>query len=78
MTASSPYSTYGEYLQHPEFRRVRTAAMLRSGGLCEVCRKRPPTEVHHLRYPAWGTFDTEDNLIAVCHQCHCEKHGKVN
>jgi len=50
--------------------------LLRSKGLCEVCGKHPPTEVHHLRYPPWGTFDTEDNLLAVCHPCHCEIHGK--
>ena len=34
------------------------------------------TEVHHVRYPPWGTFDTVDNLLAVCHECHCEAHGK--
>jgi hypothetical protein len=76
MAANSPYQTYAEYLRHPEFRRVRTAVMVRSGGKCEVCGLRPPTEVHHRQYPPWGTFDTEDNLLAVCHECHCLQHGK--
>ena len=75
-TASSPYSSYAEYLRHPQFRRVRTQAMLRSGGRCEQCGDAAPSEVHHLRYPPWGTFDTPDNLVAVCHRCHCEIHGK--
>jgi uncharacterized membrane protein len=71
-----PYRTYNEYLRHPEFRKVRSQAMLRSGGLCEQCHAAPPSEVHHRRYPPWGTFDTEDNLLAVCHKCHCGLHGK--
>lgn len=29
-------------------------------------------------YPPWGTFDTEENLLAVCHRCHCDIHGKDN
>lgn len=50
--------------------------MQRAGGICERCRRRPATEPHHLRYPKWGTFDVPENLIAVCHACHCELHGK--
>lgn len=34
------------------------------------------TEVHHLQYPPWGTFDVIENLLAVCHECHCTIHGK--
>jgi hypothetical protein len=44
--------------------------------MCERCHGRPPTEPHHLRYPPWGTFDVPENMIAVCHPCHCEIHGK--
>ena len=46
--------------------------------MCERCNARPPTEPHHLRYPQWGAFDVPENLIAVCHQCHCDIHGKVS
>ena len=46
--------------------------------MCERCKQRPVTEVHHLRYPPWGTFDVVDNLQAICHECHCEIHGKEN
>jgi hypothetical protein len=74
----SPYSSYEEYLQHPEYRKVRQQAVDRSGGTCERCKGRRFTEVHHLRYPPWGTFDVVENLIAICHQCHCELHGKAN
>lgn len=74
---SAPYRTYEEYLQHPKFLFVRSVAVLRAGGRCERCRSNPVTEVHHLRYPAWGTFDVPENLIAICHGCHCEIHGKA-
>jgi hypothetical protein len=51
-----PYRTYAEYLQHPRFRAVRLEAMRRAHWRCQRCGARA-TEVHHLRYPPWGTFD---------------------
>lgn len=72
-----PYRSYAEYLRHPRFLKVRAEVFERAAGLCEQCRKRPPTEPHHLRYPPWGTFDVPENMIAVCHPCHCEIHGKA-
>ena len=73
-----PYRTYAEYLRHPRFLEVRQSAFERAGGMCERCGIRPPTEPHHLRYPPWGAFDIPTNLLVVCHQCHCEIHGKAN
>ncbi len=72
------YKTYAEYLQHPRFLAVRRKAMNRAVGRCEQCRDRFPTEVHHKRYPPWGTFDVPENLIALCHDCHCAIHGVEN
>jgi len=68
------YSNYREYLAHPKFRAVRRVVMTAARWRCR-CGARA-TEVHHRRYPPWGTFDTPDNLIAVCHPCHCRIHGK--
>jgi len=76
--ADPPYATYDEYLQHPQYRAIRALAIRRSGGTCERCHLRPVTETHHVKYPPWGEFDVPENLIAVCHQCHCEIHGKDN
>lgn len=75
--ATPTYRTYREYLKHPTFLAVRAQVVERAGGICERCNARPMTEVHHLRYPKWGTFDVPGNLIAVCHPCHCEIHGKA-
>lgn len=72
-----PYRSYAEYLRHPRFLKIRAEVFTWAAGLCERCSKRPPTEPHHLRYPPWGTFDVPENMIAVCHPCHCEIHGKA-
>jgi len=77
-THGSPYSTYLQYLRHPTYLAVRQQVIDRSRGMCERCGLRAYTEVHHLRYPPWGTFDVVENLQALCHQCHCAIHGKEN
>ncbi len=73
-----PYRSYREYLKHPKFLAVRAEVFRRAAGRCEMCKSRPPTEPHHLRYPPWGTFDVAENLLAICHQCHCQVHGKAS
>lgn len=69
------YRTYAEYLRHPRYRAVRLQAMKRANWRCQRCGGRA-TEVHHLRYPPWGTFDVVANLLPVCHACHCRIEGK--
>ncbi len=69
------YRTYDEYLRHPVFRAVRAAALRRDHAICTECGA-PATEVHHLAYPPWGTFDVPSNLVSVCHACHCRLEGK--
>ena len=69
------YRTYAEYLKHPLYRAIRAEAIRRVDGKCQCCGA-PVTEVHHLRYPPWGEFDVVDNLLPVCHICHCIIEGK--
>jgi len=57
------------------FLAVRAVAMKRAGGRC-LCGAFA-TEVHHLDYPAWGTFDLPSHLRPVCHACHCKIEGKT-
>lgn len=71
------YKTYQEYLRHPKYRSVRAQAWARSSGNCEWCGAKA-TEVHHLRYPKWGTFDVPENLAVLCNVCHCKVHNKAN
>lgn len=70
------YRTYREYLAHPTFRAIRLEAMRQARWVCQRCQQAKATEVHHLRYPPWGTFDVVENLLPVCHACHCAIHGK--
>jgi hypothetical protein len=72
------YQTYQAYLALPLYRIARSVAINRARGVCEECKINPVTEVHHIQYPFWGTFDTPSNLLAVCHECHCKKENKDN
>ncbi len=74
-SSRSPYRTYRQYLSHPRFIAVRQQAMKRADGVCELCHQSRATEVHHRIYPAWGTFDHPDALVAICRACHCKAHG---
>jgi hypothetical protein len=73
----SEYQSYAEYLRHPRYRAIREVAMERAGWRCQQCGGRA-TEVHHVRYPRWGTFDVPENLVPVCHACHCVIEGKTS
>ena len=68
------YSSYAEYLRLPAFRRVCEQVRNRSKGNCEKCGHRSATEVHHVAYCKWGEVDTKENLMHVCHKCHCDLH----
>jgi 5-methylcytosine-specific restriction protein A len=72
------------------FRRnadVIAEVQLRAKGTCEGCGKSAPfqradgtpyLEVHHRRRLADGGEDTVENAIALCPNCHRERHYGVN
>jgi hypothetical protein len=60
------YGDYQEYLRHPVFQAVR-AFTLKKPAKCQCGAK--ASEVRHLRYPLWGTFDLPSNLRPVCGEC---------
>ena len=68
------YSRYAEYLKHPIFLAVVETAKERSGGLCEKCGNKAKIEPHHIRYCKWGEFDTPENLLMLCRECHANEH----
>ncbi len=68
------YSRYSEYLKHPIFLAVVETAKERSGGLCEKCGNKAKIEPHHIRYCKWGEFDTPENLLMLCRECHANEH----
>ncbi len=70
------YKNYQEYLKHPKFRTIRKQAMSKANYTCQDCQRAKATEVHHIQYPKWGEFDVVENLIPLCHKCHCKRHDK--
>ena len=47
---------------------------MRDDGLCTPCKRKglitSATEVDHIQPKGLGGTDDEDNLQAICHQCH--------
>lgn len=66
---------HNAYLASPEWQNLRQRVIDRSQGLCEGCRLRPPTEVHHLSYEHWG-HEFLFELVALCGDCHDRIHAK--
>ena len=62
---------------------VRAAVLRRAEGGCEDCRVDYPLELHHLRYftdlgePIDG-IEEEDDLAALCRECHHDRHIDPN
>ena len=54
-------------------------------GICEVCKERPGSEIHHLQYQETADDDGyiknfhknhKANLISICEICHNKEHNK--
>lgn len=59
------------------WRQQREKVMSRDGGLCQICLKKnkvtPATEVDHILGKARGGTDNDENLQAICNECHKQK-----
>ena len=68
------WSKYDRYLESGDWKRRRRLVLERANNLCEGCRVRPATQVHHLTYKnVCDEFLWE--LVAVCTQCHEKAHA---
>jgi hypothetical protein len=68
-------SAYKWYRCSPSWHERREWILKRAAHVCEMCRKRPATEVHHLTYKRVFNEDPAD-LMALCRQCHAEIHWR--
>jgi 5-methylcytosine-specific restriction protein A len=66
---------------------VKTYALLRANGICELCQKPAPfvsdagipfLEVHHIFRLADDGPDDPENVAALCPNCHREAHFGIN
>ena len=59
------------------WRRVRKQVMRRDHWLCQPCKRegraKPATECDHIKPKSRGGTDDDDNLQAICRECHAAK-----
>ncbi|MDO8980306.1 MAG: hypothetical protein Q7V17_13840 [Afipia sp.] len=64
---------YEQYLRSPEWAKRREKVLERAKGICEGCRDRKATQVHHLTYDHIYE-ELLFELVAVCDDCHRRIH----
>jgi hypothetical protein len=69
---------YDEYLQTPEWRRTRDAALRRADFRCQLpgCGSKANLQVHHREYARLGEEVPED-LTVLCGACHNQWHHGI-
>ena len=68
--------TYGRYLASPAWKAKSRLVLLRAQGICEGCRLRPATEIHHTTYDHVGD-EFLFELVALCRPCHDKFHAWI-
>jgi len=66
---------YEAYLQSDEWSKIRTEVLRRDQHICQGCRERRATHVHHLTYDHVGGNEFLFELISLCEVCHKRLHG---
>lgn len=69
--------TYLEYLESPEWWRLRKLALQRANYTCERCPCRITLNVHHRTYKRLGAEYVND-LEVLCETCHRNEHATRN
>ena len=68
------FDSYEEYLESDMWRSKREL-ILSLRPICEVCKTKKATQVHHLHYNTTGNESSKD-LLVVCSSCHEKIHNK--
>jgi 5-methylcytosine-specific restriction endonuclease McrA len=58
------------------FQLLRNSILRRDGWQCQSCGSRMGLEVHHITPRSKLGDDVEENLIALCRECHRRIHLK--
>lgn len=63
-----------------KWQKTRVRILRRDNGLCQPCKRKgimvPATEVDHIVRKAIGGTDDDENLQAICGDCHKEKTAR--
>lgn len=65
---------YLAHLKSPYWDALRRDVVARAEGLCELCKERRLTQVHHLHYDTLG-HETLNDVQGLCGRCHRYCHG---
>lgn len=57
-------------------KETRKAIYKREGYACAVCDSNRQLEIHHVIRRSRGGGNHPDNLVCLCHICHCLVHGE--
>ncbi len=57
-----------------ECEQLRLQTLERDGWRCQHCGKRDHLEIHHIIRRSQSGADSEENLIALCGECHGRVH----
>jgi len=68
---------YRRFLRTVEWSLQRARVIVRSGGLCEICKTRRLKQVHHLRYSDPVSSTPDSDLIGLCGFCHRREHVRL-
>lgn len=67
---------YQQYLQTRHWKLLRSKALKKAKGKCQLCNASgQQLDVHHRTYDHKGRESLSD-LIVLCHDCHSKFHGK--
>jgi len=68
------WDTYHAYVASDTWRWTRQRVLTRDEGVCQGCRARQASDVHHLTYDHLGEEFLWE-LMSVCRECHERLHG---
>jgi 5-methylcytosine-specific restriction endonuclease McrA len=67
---------YRQYLQSKHWQEIKTKALAKADGHCQMCGKEhTKLNVHHIHYYTVGHESLED-LLVLCPKCHAKTHGR--
>jgi hypothetical protein len=61
---------YKNYLVSDTWKGIRSAAIQRAGGCCQICNSDLMLNVHHRRYPKVLGEELPMDLTVLCRRCH--------
>ena len=63
---------YVEYLKSPDWKERRKELMEEAEEICDECGEKA-TVLHHLNYNNLGFEILDEDVVALCKECHKEK-----